>query len=265
MSFEKQMNLLPVFLLIDTSGSMSGTKIEQVKTAIEEIKLQLSLLNEELVDADLNISILSFDSECKWLAKFKKPREIKSDLAVGGITNMGCALSELNQALTKGNLAAENNNYDLIKCPVVIMLTDGCATDDFDASLEIIKTNRWFLQSYRLAFAIGEDADIECMVKFTGSEKNVLSINDVSVISEILPKVTRSLSAASGYSKNANYKINNYNEQFVESAKKTEQAIFDAIEDRYKADYNHKTFRKDTDYVSGNNLEWNSDNFNGWE
>ena len=265
MSVERQMNLLPVFLLIDTSGSMSGTKIEQVKAAIEEIKLQLSLLNEELENTILNISILSFASECRWLAKFKKPCEINSDLSVGGITSMGAALSELNQALTKGTLAAVNNNYDLIKCPVVIMLTDGCATDDFDASLEYIKTNRWFLQSYRLAFAIGEDADIECVANFTGSEKTVLSINDVSVISEILPKVTRSLSVASGYSKNANYQINNYNEQFVESAKKTEQAIFEAIEDRYKAYCNQKTFRKGSDYVSGNNSEWNSDNFNGWE
>lgn len=265
MDFEKQMNLLPVFLLIDTSGSMSGTKIEQVKTAIEEIKLQLSLLNEELVDTDLNMSILSFDSECRWLAKFKKPCEIKSELAVGGITNMGCALSELNQALTKGNLAAVNNNYDLIKCPVVIMLTDGCATDDFDTSLENIKSNRWFLQSYRLAFAIGEDADIECMANFTGSEKTVLSINDVSVISEILPKVTHSLSAASGYSKNANYQIGNHNEQFVESAKKTEQAILDAIEDKSKEVYHQKSSQKGATSVRGNDLEWNTENFNGWE
>ena len=40
-----QKKLMPLFLLIDTSGSMSGPKIEQVKTAVEEIKLQLNMLN----------------------------------------------------------------------------------------------------------------------------------------------------------------------------------------------------------------------------
>ena len=264
MSFKKQQNMLPVFMLIDTSGSMSGTKIEQVKTAIEEIKLQLNVLNDELDDIDLKISILSFDMESRWVAKYNNPFEIKTELELGVLTNMGSAFEELNQALARGKISAENDYYELIKCPVIILLTDGCATDEVDIPLQKLKSNRWFLQSYRLAFAIGEDTDPECMKKFTGSEKTVLSIDDVSVIGEILPKVTRSLSVVSGYSKNVDYNISNNDEQFVESAKKTEQAISDALDDKHRDVYNQKTYMRGSSSISNNDLEWNTDNFKEW-
>ena len=64
-----QKNLMPLFLLVDTSGSMSGAKIEQVKTAVEEIKMQLNLLNTGNDDADIKISVLCFDDAPRWEAK----------------------------------------------------------------------------------------------------------------------------------------------------------------------------------------------------
>ena len=57
---------LPVYMLIDTSGSMRGEPIESVKVGLEAM---LSILRQEPYALDtVNISIITFDREVKVLA-----------------------------------------------------------------------------------------------------------------------------------------------------------------------------------------------------
>ena len=57
---------LDVILLVDTSRSMNGPRIEQVNNAISDISKYLVELQEENVNIDFNISILCFGTDAYW-------------------------------------------------------------------------------------------------------------------------------------------------------------------------------------------------------
>ena len=56
---------LPVYLLIDTSGSMKGEPIESVKVGIES--MLSTLRNDPYALETVNISIITYDREVKQL------------------------------------------------------------------------------------------------------------------------------------------------------------------------------------------------------
>ena len=58
-----------VILVVDTSKSMQGKRIEQVNSSIKEIKDYLIDLEDENANIDFYLSILTFSTTAKWLTK----------------------------------------------------------------------------------------------------------------------------------------------------------------------------------------------------
>ena len=56
---------LPMFFMIDTSGSMDGAKIGTIDTTMRELLPELVGMGE--ADADIRIAILTFSSGCEWM------------------------------------------------------------------------------------------------------------------------------------------------------------------------------------------------------
>lgn len=181
-------DLSPVFLLVDTSRSMAcDHKIEQLEEAIEKIAcdpVQLNMYNPDVV---IKVSMLCFDDTPRWEAQVQDLKEIADivpRLRFGGHANLGAAFEELDKKLSRKELI-QKGTCSGYKRPVIILLSDGVYSDDISAGISALVQNDWFVKAMRFAFAIGDDANIECLERFTGHPKTVLSV-DVNTRWDIL-------------------------------------------------------------------------------
>jgi uncharacterized protein YegL len=127
------MRRLPVYLLIDTSGSMSGEPIEAVKNGVQLLVSTLRQDPHALETAYL--SIIGFGNEASVLtpltelAVFQQP-----ELSAKGATSMGAALRLLStQVDTEVTKTTADTKGDWK--PLVFLMTDGQPTDDWRQGL----------------------------------------------------------------------------------------------------------------------------------
>ena len=125
-----------LFFVVDTSGSMQGTKIGAVNTAIREVLPELKDAGGS--DVDLKVACLTFSSGCKWM--YSTP--IASDsfqwnnVDANGVTDLGSACRELSEKLSKhGFLKAPSGSV----APAILLMSDGEPTNDFEYGLNVIQ------------------------------------------------------------------------------------------------------------------------------
>lgn len=170
-----------LFFLVDTSGSMYGEKMGALNDAIRETVPDLKDLSQSNPDAAIKIAVMQFDTNVRWL--YPQPIDSEqfrwNDLQAGGLTELGAALLELNGKLSKTQFMQEAaGSY----APVLILLSDGGPTDDFDSALEVIKKNAWFKHAIKIAIAIGNDADKNVLTQFTGNSEFVIQVHNKSTL-----------------------------------------------------------------------------------
>lgn len=180
---------MTLFFLVDTSGSMCGEKIGSLNEAVRETIPDLNDLSVSNPDAAIKIAALQFDSDVKWL--YPQPIEAEkfqwNDLQADGLTALGGALDELNSKLSKSQFMQEAaGSY----APVIILLSDGGPTDDFDAALERIKKNNWFKHAIKVAIAIGNDADKNVLAQFAGTSEAVFEVHNKAALRAIIKFVS---------------------------------------------------------------------------
>ena len=178
-----------LFFLVDTSGSMYGEKIGSLNDAIRETVPDLKDLSDGNPDAAIKIAVLQFDTDVRWLY----PQPIESgdfrwnDLEARGLTSLGTALRELDGKLSKSQFLQEAaGSY----APVIILLSDGGPTDDFESGLNKIKQNNWFKHAIKVAIAIGNDADKNVLAQFTGNSEAVIEVHNKSALKAIIKFVS---------------------------------------------------------------------------
>lgn len=174
-----------LFFLVDTSGSMYGEKIGSLNDAIRETVPDLKDLSQSNPDAAIKIAVMQFDTNIRWL--YPQPIDSEqfrwNDLQAGGLTELGAALLELNGKLSKTQFMQEAaGSY----APVLILLSDGGPTDNFDSALEVIKKNAWFKHAIKIAIAIGNDADKNVLAQFTGNSESVIEVHNKSALKAII-------------------------------------------------------------------------------
>lgn len=123
------MRRLPVFLLLDTSGSMQGEPIESVKVGLET--MLASLRSDPFALESAWLSLISFDREARVLVpltpldQFRLP-EIK--VPESGPTHTGQALALLCEEMDKHLLKTTASQKGDWK-PLLFLLTDGKPSD----------------------------------------------------------------------------------------------------------------------------------------
>jgi len=161
----------PIYLLIDTSKSMRGEKIEAVMNGMQV--LHSALRKDPYMLESAYISVLTFGSDVKQVipltevALFQPP-----SLSTGGATSLGAALKMATECAKKEvreRTAEEKGDWK----PFVFLMTDGYPTDDFQSGLEVFKKYRW---GEVFACAAGCNADINVLQNIT---------EDVLVLDEI--------------------------------------------------------------------------------
>ena len=178
---------LHVFYVLDTSGSMEGAKISALNHAMEETTEALKTLAKGNGDARLKIAVMEFNTGCRWITS-NGPEDLEEDfeyeyLEAGGLTDVGAALKELNSKLSRH---AFLDSMTGALMPVIIFMTDGYATDDYEKELEEIRKNRWFARGTKIGFALGEDPDVKMLSSVVGNSEAVIKTTDLDLFKKLM-------------------------------------------------------------------------------
>ena len=180
------MRALHLFYVLDTSGSMTGTPIATLNRAMEETIEILKNQAKSQADALLKVAVLEFNSGCRWM-QAAGPEEMEDfvweDLSAGGLTDVGAALKELNSKLSRKAFLDSMTGAFI---PVIIFMTDGCATDDYKKALAEIRQNKWFHRATKIGFAIGDDPDMTMIADVVGNIEAVVKTDDLELFARLI-------------------------------------------------------------------------------
>ena len=194
---------MTLFFLIDSSGSMDGSKIGAVNAAIEEVIPMLRELSEENADAQVKIGVLQFSNGTRWLTPSGpvEPEQFHfNHIYAEGLTDFGAACKELNAKLsTKAFMKEATGSY----APAIFLLSDGAPTDDWERELGVLKQNNWVKAGIKVACAIGDDADLDVLAEFTGSNEAVLVTHNATTLKKMIKFVSVRASQVASKSSNA--------------------------------------------------------------
>lgn len=197
--------IMTLFYLVDSSGSMRGDKIGKVNSAMEEaITHDLPALSNANDDAEINVAIMSFSNGCEWKTSGISPAPLGSvsweTLEGSGMTDMGAAFIELDKKLSRNAFMSSTTGA---YAPVILLISDGIPTDNWERGLEQLKTNNWFINGIRIAIAIGNDTDNTVLTAFTGNPEAVITVNDKDTLYNLIRAVSVRASEFQSHSKAA--------------------------------------------------------------
>jgi uncharacterized protein YegL len=176
---------MTLFFVIDTSGSMKGSKIGSVNDAIVNVLPILDDISSTNPDAEIRVAALEFSSGTKWL--YDEPKLASDfkwqDVEASGLTSLGEACVELNNKLSRsGFMKTASGSF----APAIILLSDGGPTDDYESGLNKLKSNNWFKAAIKIAIAIGEGADLAVLEKFTGTNEAIFEVHNIDALKQII-------------------------------------------------------------------------------
>jgi len=172
-----------LFFIVDTSGSMEGTKIGAVNTAIREVIPELKGIGGS--DVDLKIACLKFSSGCSWMHTSPVPVENFqwNNLSAEGVTDFGAACKELSDKMAKEKfLSAPSASV----APAIFLMSDGEPTDDYKNGLAELQKNNWYKYAIKVAVAIGDDANIDVLKEFTGNIEAVITVHTPEALRKMI-------------------------------------------------------------------------------
>lgn len=182
---------LPVYLLLDCSGSMAGEPIEAVKQGIKALVSELKGDPQALETACL--SVITFNSSARQISPltelllFKEPQ-----LTASGATALGAALTVLADCIrdeVRTSTPTQKGDWK----PLVFLLSDGAPTDKLDDGLAALKK---VTAGNIIACAAGANANVSTLKRITN---NVLMMNNLTAgdMAQFFAWVSGSIKASS--------------------------------------------------------------------
>lgn len=195
---------MTLFFVIDTSGSMAGSKIGSVNDAIENVLPMIGEISDENPDAEINVAALEFSTGTRWL--YDEPKEAKEfiwqKVEADGLTSLGEACEELNKKLSRngGFMSSPSGCF----APAIILLSDGGPTDNFEGGLKSLQGNSWYKNAIKIAIAIGDDVDMEVLKQFTGNLEAVIKVHNLDALKAMIRVIAVTSSQIGSKSTTAN-------------------------------------------------------------
>ena len=185
------MRRLPVYLLLDTSGSMSGEPIEAVKNGVQ-VMISSLRQNPQAIETAF-ISVITFDTSAKQIIPLTDLASFQMvDIKATGVTALGEALK----------LVAKKIDTEVAKTtpqqkgdwkPLVFIMTDGNPTDNWQSGLAEFKKCKI---AFTIACAAGTAVNTGILKQIT---ENVVSLDtaDGNSIAKFFQWVTASIGVSS--------------------------------------------------------------------
>ena len=198
---------LPVFLLLDTSGSMgevvdpenvrrTGQTIEndgQTWELVEGGTSKIQILNdavrrmvdsfasEERMETEFLISIITFgDRVAQHLAPGVASSVNWTDMEADGRTAMGAAFS-LAKQLIEDKDVIPSRAYR----PTVVLVSDGQPTDDWEHPLEALITSGRSAKCFFMAMGIGDNPGTQVLARFISQTPVLAEVNGTPVLNTV--------------------------------------------------------------------------------
>lgn len=185
------MRRLPVYIMLDTSGSMTGEPIEAVKSGVQT--LVSSLRQDPYALETAYLSIITFDSSAKQVVPLTELPQVQiPSIEASGSTALGEALELVANCRDKEiNKTTAEVKGDWK--PLVFIMTDGGPTDDFNRGLTEFRKRKWGMV---IACGAGSGADMNVLQSITETTVQ-LDTTDSSAFKAFFKWVSASVSASS--------------------------------------------------------------------
>ena len=159
---------LPVILLLDVSGSMSGEKIRNLNDAV---RAMLEVFRDtEKGETEIWVAVITFGAEVKLHQALISVGDVRwHDLSAGGGTPLGVAF-QMAKAMIEDRNVVPSRAYR----PTVVLVSDGRPGDSWENPLSEFISHGRSAKCDRMAMAIGADADEVVLGKFIEGTKNSL-------------------------------------------------------------------------------------------
>ncbi len=141
-------------------------KIQALNQAIRQSLPGMAAVAQQNPEARVLVRAVSFSDQAIW--HLAEPTPVQKlqwlDLKADGITAMGSALELVASVLQSPPME------ERALPPVLVLISDGQPTDDFETSLAKLMRLPWAQKAVRLAIAMGHDADHDVLQQFIGPE-----------------------------------------------------------------------------------------------
>jgi uncharacterized protein YegL len=169
---------LHFFWLLDGSTSMAGAKVQSLNFAVSNAISEMRNAAETNPRARLLVHSLRFASTVQWISSDGQTSNVSTPpvpisefkwgdfIQANGETAMGQVLSVVADELGKLDMSARHFP------PVIVLVTDGLATDKFEDGLARLMANPFGKAAVRLAVAIEDgnsEVDLERLQEFIGN------------------------------------------------------------------------------------------------
>lgn len=182
---------LPVILLLDSSGSMEGDKINILNAAVREM-LQ-SFAGEDDISASIHVGVIQFGRTVGWHQPLLPVEEVIdqwNDLEASGKTPLGQALTLLQESLDDRSVISSRAYR-----PTIVLVSDGKPTDDWGGPMAELLASPRASKAARFAMGIGADTDSVVLSQFidTASGSRVFEAHEAGRIQKFFRFVTMSV------------------------------------------------------------------------
>jgi uncharacterized protein YegL len=143
-------------LLLDTSGSMQGAKIEQLNAGLKEFARQLR--SDSMAAKRVEVAIVAFGPVRVEQAFVTADTFLAPQLEADGETPMGAAIERAIEMVSQRKKAYRANGIGYYR-PWIFMISDGEPTDDISKARMLVRTGE--AKKSFMFYAVGvENADI---------------------------------------------------------------------------------------------------------
>jgi uncharacterized protein YegL len=150
--------LIPIFILLDCSGSLSGRPFESIHQCLVELASRVKEIDNDNVG--FRFAVYAFAETGKWIdaqgESLPKTPNL-SRLKPGAFSDYNSAFLELNKKLDPSSGFLLGSDKDGLYPPFVLLIGDLCPTSSFQAGLDALNKNPYFLTARRFAYVFGEE------------------------------------------------------------------------------------------------------------
>jgi len=183
--------LMPVILLLDTSGSMGiDGKIATLNDAVS--RMINAFKQVEIPGCQTVISVVSFGGTAKIHIPATRVSLIDwKPLEADGNTPMGAAFKLVGEILKDPTKVPERSFK-----PNLVLVSDGIPTDEWEKHLSDLDESSHGKRAMRFAVGIGADLRLDVLKRFVGKDGEVVPVERVELLTEFFKYVTYTVTQA---------------------------------------------------------------------